>query len=467
MNIRRKLAVAAAVALPLGGLVAFGGVQAASAGGPPVLTCPSIQPDPSPAVVGGGGTTWDGGGGPGTSGLYFGAQAGGTFALLAGAAQGATSITINNIAIPGETITSIAGAVGTYAVTSDSTPLAAVSPDVVGIDPPLNLVLPTKPLKAKAAVVVGPTSTSSNRSVGDGVVVATTDLQSATAAFTLGDVGQSVSASWNNLGTYDSVFPADSSVKVAAYISPTEVTLNTAANVSKTGVVITIGDTNQAPATPTAHYDLQLSGCQSSWGAVNGNISPTQFNLVGNATAAGTNSAISLLAPPPALSGSLVYPNLPSGYADQGGTGMSQPSSSVTFSVAKGLHFFIFGGPNGCANCDSYAAGTVTGDYPTTKGAMSIAANGVVVCTLGQLQAMGSGTGPDSGSITMGESALKACDGTNGVTGSVNTVGPAAALSNLITVEADPHASAFGSDGTALQAIFEIQGGPTGANNVL
>ena len=42
MNIRKKLAVAAAVALPVTGLVVLGGTQLSAAGGPPILSCSSL-----------------------------------------------------------------------------------------------------------------------------------------------------------------------------------------------------------------------------------------------------------------------------------------------------------------------------------------------------------------------------------------------------------------------------------------
>ena len=69
MNIRKKLAVAAAVMLPVSGLAVVGGVQLVSAGGPPVLTCSSSLPT-QPTT---GGVTFDNGTGPGTAGLSLGA----------------------------------------------------------------------------------------------------------------------------------------------------------------------------------------------------------------------------------------------------------------------------------------------------------------------------------------------------------------------------------------------------------
>ena len=57
MNIRKKLAVAAAVALPASGLIVLGGVSPfVSAGGPPVLQCSSLGNDPANAT---GGVTFD------------------------------------------------------------------------------------------------------------------------------------------------------------------------------------------------------------------------------------------------------------------------------------------------------------------------------------------------------------------------------------------------------------------------
>ena len=75
MNIKKKLAVFGAFALPFAGLAAFGGAQAASAAAP-ALTCQSVAP--ASGITGG--ETWTNnsdGSDPGSAGVYFDSSAGG------------------------------------------------------------------------------------------------------------------------------------------------------------------------------------------------------------------------------------------------------------------------------------------------------------------------------------------------------------------------------------------------------
>src|SRR3974390_1666220 len=102
MKIRRKLAViAAAITVPLAGVAVAGGIQAATAGGGPLLTCQFVDSTTS-------GIEFDGGGGPGTAGIFLDANAGGTYTLTANALGNQTAISITGLAQTGETL-SIAG----------------------------------------------------------------------------------------------------------------------------------------------------------------------------------------------------------------------------------------------------------------------------------------------------------------------------------------------------------------------
>ena len=456
MNIRKKLAVLAAVALPLSGLAVLGGVQAASVGGPPVLTCPNVQPDPNPGTPGAGGTTFDNGGGPGSAGMYISANAGGAGVLAANASNGATSIKITTLAIAGETLT-IAGGYGPFTVTGDSTtlgqPVSLGYPETADITPTLNgipLVHGVGTLKAKiTGVTVAPTSTTSNRTVNDGVLSGT-DLQSATAAFTAGDVGQPVSGSHS--GT--SIFPGGGPpVTIATYNSATDVTLSSAATYGGGGATVTIGDDQFAPATVTGDFDFQASGCQAiPYALFQGVFTPTSATLTGQ-NAGIANSAIALEANPSALNLTATYPAIGAGWCDNGGAPScaTQPTTTIGFNSAKYNKFILL------ENSYTYAGGAAVGDYHTTKATFGLAANGMVACTVAQLQAITYGTGADAGSIPQGSSELQYCDG-----GTSSAITPAQALTNVINLELNPQTTIFGSDGATIAAIWAIDAGPQG-----
>ena len=117
MKIRKRLAVAAAVLLPLSGLAVFSGVQAANAGAGPLLSCPNTTADS-------GQVTFDGG----SNGIYLNSNAGQTAELVDSALGGGTGIVINKLAITGQTL-SLAGVTtggidgnGTFLVAGDITP---------------------------------------------------------------------------------------------------------------------------------------------------------------------------------------------------------------------------------------------------------------------------------------------------------------------------------------------------------
>ena len=463
MKIRKRIAVlSAAVVLPASGLVAFSVVQTAGAAGPPFLTCPQLQPDPNPSVPGAGGVTFDNGSGPGSAGLYLSANAGGAGQLAGNAIEGATSLALSTLAIAGETMT-ITGANGTYTVTQESNtlgePISQGYPATVAITPSLDVT--NKPargiplLRRRTPSTVNPTVTTANRSFSDGFIndgthsLSETDLYSATANFTVADVGQPVSASISGA----SVFPSGSSVTVAAYVSPTDVTLSSAATSSGGGVVVTIGNDQHAPANLTGDFDFQVSQCQAiPYALFEGIYTPTSATLVGQ-NAGIANSAIALEANPSNLSLTATYPSLGAGWCDNGGApGCAiQPTTAITFALARGDKFVLL------ENSYTYAHGSAVGDYHTTRAALGLAANGMVTCSVGQLQAIDTGTGPDAGSIPQNGNPLEYCDG-----GYSSSVTPAAALTNLITLELNPQATVYGSDGTSLSAIWAVDAGPQG-----
>src|SRR5271156_3468853 len=103
--------------MPLAGFAAFGGVEAAGAS-TPLLTCTSTN----------GAVTFNNGG----TGIYLNSNTGSSAELLAEAFGGETSITINKLAISGQTfVLDDAGTPYTYTVLTDTVPGSGVeSPDV-------------------------------------------------------------------------------------------------------------------------------------------------------------------------------------------------------------------------------------------------------------------------------------------------------------------------------------------------
>jgi len=418
-----------------------------------VLTCPQLQPDPAnygPGSAGSGGTSFDNGGGPGSAGLYLAANNGKTGVLAANAFEGNTSIKISVLAISNQTLT-ITGATGTYTVTAESNALGApvsyAYPATVTISPPLVVTAPpvkgVQELKGKVTpVTVNPTVTTPNRTIND-AVTSGTDLSSATANFTNADLGLPISGSYLGVNAFSGVSPT-----IATVNSTTDVTLSAPASTNASGVVVTIGNDNFAPANVTGDFDFQASQCQANL-QIAGVFSPTSVILSGQ-NAGIANSAIALEANPSALTLTATFPSIGAGWADKGGTGGSQPTTSISFSNAKFDKFVLL------ENAYTYAGGIATGnDYNTTKATMGLAANGMVTCSIAQLQGISVGTGPDA--ALLGDSPLKVCDG-----GTLSSVTPAQALDNLINLELNPQASVYGSDGSSLAAIWEISAGPQG-----
>ena len=157
-----------------------------------------------------------------------------------------------------------------------------------------------------------------------------------------------------------------------------------------------VGFTDFTSANVTTTYNLAASGCSTT--DVAGIFAPNEATITGTSGESAQDSILSLLDPPTGANLTVSYPPLSTGYADNGGTGATTASSTVTFASGKDSSFYLTGGPGGCSYCDSFIKGTVTGDYPSDAGALSLSLvpGGIVACTDGQLQAIDYGTGIDA-----------------------------------------------------------------------
>jgi hypothetical protein len=322
--------VLAAIAVTLSGLAALGGIQIANAltTTSPTLSC-SMFPDPSPSVTGAGGSTWDSGSGPGSTGIYLDANAGTVTKLSAAANAGATSIEIDALAVTGQTLT-ITGAIGTYTDISPSANWTNTAPETINISPSLSLTSGTT-LRLNTAVTLNPTTTTPNRSVSDGITSGT-DLQSATADFTSADVGQPVTgATPANAGSTAGAIPQGTTITQVN--SATDVTLSTAATANASGVDITIGYTDEASASVVTDLDYQATNCGGSFTG-SGVYAPTTAILTGH-DAGIQNGVLALAKNPSNLSLAVAYPTIGSGWVDNGATGtLTQPITNETFTSA-------------------------------------------------------------------------------------------------------------------------------------
>jgi hypothetical protein len=498
VNIKKKLAVCGALALPFAGLAAFGGAQAASAAAP-LLTCQAI----APASGLGGGETFtpnSDGSDPGSASVDFDSSAGGAMELAVGASNGATTLSLTDPAgstalATTDQVLTITGASGTYTVTADTFSAAPPHlPDSVTITPGLALtdgvlkngVETYKPLASKDAVTVAPTTNTPFRTVKDAVVTSgSATITSATADFVNsaytgapggGDVGAPVngeigathgsggtSITSSNGATLTIASVTNSTTAVLSSVVSQETSAGpppTYGNISGTATV-TIGETLDAPGSVYVVTTLSASECGSS-ANVPGDFAPLTASLSGVGGAAEQNSALALEAAPAATTFNITYPTIGSGWADSGGypNAASQPSTTLAFPGGKDNLFSLEGGQGACGsgqvNCDSYTKGAATGDWPTTKGSLGLAAYGLIFCTLGETQAINSNTGPDTtangGWISpTNKNPLTVCDGASG---NPSDSSEASALSVIITLELNPSANAYGSDNTSPTSIW-------------
>jgi hypothetical protein len=452
------------------------------------MTCGAVSPGAGLT----GGESWTNntdGTNPGSASVDFSSSAGGGMItdqtlnngqksnLLFTVPKGGTAL-----AITGQTLT-ITGFSGTYTVTADTfgaTP-ATRYPETLSLTPALNGAVGA--VKAKAVVSVNPTTTTPYRVAN--VTFSGGNTITSSVAFAAGDDGQPVTGETGAVlgaGGHAITDGSGNTLTVVSH-SGTTATLSgtpstgpsggpwTAVPSAATGTV-TIGLTLQAPANITSVLNLVASNCGVSKPSP-GDFAPLTANLNGVAQAQTPNSALALEAAPPATNIAITYPTIGAGWADNGGfpNVASQPSTQLNFPGGKDNVFYLQNGAGACpgqVNCDSMIKGVATGDWPTTKGQLGLAATGLIFCTVAEAEAI-AGTpnsgGPDNtangGWIHTGDNASSVCEGGSS---NPNDNSESTALGVIITLELNPSANAYGTDNTPPTSIWNIaaqQGGNT------
>jgi len=487
MNIRKRLAVAAAIVLPATGLAVIGGTQLASAGGPPVLSCANLAADSNAT----GGVTFDTGSGPGTAGLDLGASL--SSSTVTTLDEDALAVGQNVVVLPAEAIAGQQLNLSdgqTVTVVSDTDAHTGVA-STKDLETATITPAATSAMAKHAAVTINPSTTGSYQTYTNTTASSTSAIITATTGDFTGDLNMPVSVSYNDVseGGYFSPFsppqsPASPAV-VASYISnvgpggttatitqyeaPSGFTASTETIDSQISgaVVVTVGSTAQATGTVGTDYDLALTGCASTLHTDAGVIYPNNVTLTNTGPVSNPSSALALEGAVQPINGADInFPSgLPSGYSWGDG---GESTATVSFDSTKDAL-------NLSTDQETFVDGVVpTGDpYATAKASMAFGVGSMVVCTDAQLQAIGSGNGSGSGidhsSIpastntgsattagSVGNRALQYCDG-----GTSSALTPAEAFDELAVVEADPNAQAAGSDGTGLGAIWQVGGSGT------
>lgn len=475
MNIRKRLAVTAAIVLPVSGLAVVGGVsQFASAGGPPVLSCASLGADAGPT----GGVTFDTGSGPGTAGLDLGAslqQAPATTLDVDALATGGNVVVLEAEAIAGQTLSLANGQ--TVTVLGDSVAHT-------GVAGPKNLETaiispnPGTPIAKKMNVTINPSTTGTYNTYNNATVTSGSAIVTATGADFTGDVGMPVTVSYLDTTSpnngYFSPFspppPATQNSPATEYSfisavggggdtatiseqeSPGATTTSATESLNSqvsASVVVTVGSTAQTTGTVGTDYDFALTGCQSSIHADPGQIYPNNVTLTNTGPVSNPSAAVALEAGVKPITGADInYPGgLPSGY---------------TWGDAVNPTNFVAGGDGGFSNVtwnslkdtlnlstdqETFVGGTVSnGPFAFAKASMVFGVGSMVVCTEAQLEGIGTGSGGSgidvaagphhvaaaSSASDVGTEVLKYCDG-----GSLSSVTPGNAFNELAVVEAD------------------------------
>jgi trimeric autotransporter adhesin len=488
MNIRKRLAVAAAIVLPATGLAVIGGTQFASAGGPPVLSCADLGADAANAT---GGVTFDTGTGPGTAGLDLGASLSSTAVTSLdedALTVGQNVAVLPNEAIAGQTLSLSDGQ--TVTVVSDTDAHTGVA-STKNYETATFTPAATSAMAKHAAITINPSTTGSYQTYTNTTASSSSAIITATSGDFTGDLNMPVDVSYfdSSEGGYYSPFsppqsPASPAV-VAAYISnvgaggttatitqyeaPSGFTAATETIDSQISgaVVVTVGSTAQATGTVGTDYDLALTNCASTLHTDAGVIYPNNVTLTNTGPVSNPSSALALEAGvKPIDNADINFPGaLPSGYSWGDG---GEDTATVSFDSTKDTL-------NLSTDAETFVDGVVpTGDpYATAKASMDFGVGTMVVCTDAQLQAIGTGNGSGSGidhsSIpaatntgtattagSVGNRALQYCDG-----GTSSALSSSAAFDELAVVEADPNAQAAGSDGTGLGAIWQVGGSGT------
>jgi hypothetical protein len=239
-------------------------------------------------------------------------------------------------------------------------------------------------------------------------------------------------------------------------------------------VVAAVGSTNVSPSAVYTDSDYTLFGgaggngngsCFTDLGNSLGSFAPVSGRFIGASTVARPNAAIGLEQNPAPMAGTITWPPMTStGWLDDNGQVAPANPLTTSFSFPNAKYdLFVL-----TQNAYTFAKGNTTGEYKLTgSAAVGFAASGMVTCSIAQLEAINSNTGPDSVSTSPyfissaqasgPEPEYNYCDGgPNNVSG----VSPSQALNNLITLELSPTASVYASDGSPLSAIWWILAGP-------
>ncbi len=458
MNIRNQMALAAAVILPLGGLGVLGGFGAVGAAASPDLTCTVV----GPASGDTGGETFSGG----ANGVYFNADNGtpsGKAAAVTSSdwASGTNTVVLDMVVVTGETfsIPAVDSASGsgdnTFTITTAQSSGSSGSPypTTVTVVPALQLASSftssNKPLPAKTAVTVSPTTTTpyateNNITVSSGTGTVTFPTSDDPDLSNMSFAPIAAQENGINLVPSDTYFTYTGAGTGQLENDTDTGTVNATRSGTATAVV---GFTDFTSANVTTTYNLAASGCSTT--DVAGIFAPNEATITGTSGESAQDSILSLLDPPTGANLTVSYPPLSAGYADNGGTGATTASSTVTFASGKDSSFYLTGGPGGCSYCDSFIKGTVTGDYPSDAGALSLSLvpGGIVACTDGQLQAIDYGTGidaaPGPSHVALGANPLDVCD----------SVELSPIMPQIIAI----NSSQDGSDGTPYAEIVNIR----------
>jgi hypothetical protein len=261
-----------------------------------------------------------------------------------------------------------------------------------------------------------------------------------------------------------------STAAVTTNPTPPPPTLTNWTPASGSGGVVTIGQTSSAPQNLYESLHYAATGCTTGTANFYGDYAPETATMNGITKTTVSNSAIGIENAPVDTDFTITYPAVAAGWGDQGGNATPgvQPTTDLRFNVKNA---FVLNGTSGAcvatANCDSYTkgvsnwnptggtlgTGAAAGDYGTgAKGSLGLTANGLIFCTLAEIQGINGGGGPDA--ALSGLSPLNVCDGASG-----NTYGDhseSQALGVIINLELNPSASVYGKDNTAPASIWNV-----------
>ena len=217
--------------------------------------------------------------------------------------------------------------------------------------------------------------------------------------------GLSPTGSYTDTGAGTVGTQTDTTSLTIVSVSSGDATLSesiTGPTASSPNVLATVGSTNVTPSAVYEDENFTLFGgaggnsngaCYTNLGYSLGSFAPASGTMVGSTTTTRYNAAIGLEQAPAAWAGTITWPSVSSGWLDDGGeaAAASPPTTSFTFSNAKYDLFVLL------ENAYTFAEGTATGEYKLTAlASVGFSATGMVTCTIAQIQAINSNTGPDA-----------------------------------------------------------------------